>query len=324
MSDTPLNQETYPQPSKQRPGCGFPVMRIVGIFCLGTGVLTDLAKGALHVGERTLFRSLWHVLEPDDIVLADRGFCGFADFHLMLRRGIDCVMRNHANRTPGKCVLRRHCRRDRIVNWHRGKAAPSWLSRDEWNDVPRHMAVREIDIHIEEKGFRTRSLVVVTTLLDARRYPASAIAELYRRRWRAELFLRDIKGTMGMDILRCKSPAMVHKELTMHMIAYNLVRSLMLDAARKHSSSLERMSFKGAVSIMRQWAPLLTQASERARHALQRALLRYLAHDSHPDRPGRREPRAVKRRPKPYQLMTRPRHEFTECPHRSRYRKTLS
>lgn len=190
--------------------------------------------------------------------------------------------------------------------------------------IPERLTVRELTVHVDAPGFRTDTLVVVTTLLDAKAYPASAIAQLYRSRWAVELFLRHIKITMGMDILRCKTPAMVHKEVTMHLIAYNLVRALMLDAATAHAVHLERISLKGTIVTLRHWAPVLAQADAQLRHSLHCQMLHYIAADQVPLRPNRSEPRARKQRPKNYQLLNKSRKLFKDTPHRNRYQKTKS
>lgn len=321
MPDTPENQERYPQPGTQKAGCGFPVMRVVAVFSLGAGVLLDLAKGTLMVSERTLFRQLWDNFEGGDIALADTGFCSYGDFYYLGLKGVDCVMPNHQARKVGLDVVKRLGKGERLVEWHRG-SCPRWLTTEEWRAMPDRLRLREITTHIDVPGFRTKKLVTVTTLLDRGKFPKAAIEELYRRRWMAELWLRDIKIALGMDILRCLTPDMVEKELWMHLIAYNLIRATMNEAAKIHQVSNERISFKGAVATIRQWAPLLTAASlsPLGRVRTQHRMLRYIAHDAVPDRPGRAEPRALKRRPKNYQRMTKPRRLFTETPHRGKKR----
>ena len=324
MPDTSADQGCYRQSKGAKPGCSFPVMRVVALFCLGTGVLIRMAKGSLAISERALFRSLWELLEPGDVLLADRGFCGFAEFYFLLRRGVDCVMRNHQRRTVGRTFLRSLGKGDRLIAWHKGKAGRHSPHKAVWATLPDRLHLREIEFQIVARGFRTETVTVVTTLLDPERYPASAFADLYRRRWRAELFLRDIKTTMGMDILRCKTPDMIGKELTIHMIAYNLVRLAMLHAAGEHDMPSERISFKATLSTMRRWAHHFVAAGPRRRRALWRLLLNCLAADPLPHRPGRNEPRARKRRPKTYQLLTNPRHLFNEIHHRNKYVKMLS
>jgi hypothetical protein len=325
MPDTPENQTAYPQPSGQAPGCGFPVMRIVAVFSLFSGAILALAKGSLHVGEGALFRRLWETLCPADVVLTDRGFCSYAHVYLLAQRGIDVVMRNHQRRKIGVHVLKRLGPGDRVVAWHKTPVCPNWMSRREWDDLPDTFPIREIDCRVTIAGFRTRSFTIVTTLLDANAIPTDAFVELYRRRWYAELFLRDIKTTMGFDILRCKSPAMIERELWMHLIAYNLVRALMHCAATIHRVPIERISLKGTLATLRQWAPHLPrEAEENHRQRMIDLLLHTLAHDLLPRRPNRSEPRARKRRPKNYPLLTKPRHLFVEIQHRNRYRKGLT
>ena len=190
--------------------------------------------------------------------------------------------------------------------------------------MPATLVLREIQFKVAVNGLRVESITVVTTLLDHSRFPADAFADLYRRRWQAELFLRDIKTTMGMDVLRCKTPDMVHKELTICLIAYNLVRLTLLEAAHKHNTSTERLSFKGTLSTIRTWTPIFAAVGPPRRRLLWNALLDCLAAAPLPHRPNRVEPRARKRRPKNYQLLTQPRLIFKEIHHRNRYKKMLS
>jgi hypothetical protein len=319
MPDTHANQDAWPQPSAQKPGCGFPVMRIAGLFSLGTGIWRALAIGALAVSERALFRSLWDHFEPGDIALADTGFCSYADYVLLERNGVDSLMLNHQRRTKGLREIKKLGKDDRLVHWFKGKLRPNWLSKEQWDDLPEVFLVREITVHVDVPGFRTKTLVIATTLRDPNAYPAEEIAALYRRRWAIELYFRDIKTSMGVDVLRCKTPERVEKELWMHVIAYNLVRALMLDAAHKHHALLDRISFKGTCDAIRNWAPVIAQANKKQRKTLIAAMLHAIARNLVPHRPNRTEPRAKKRRPKNYQLMTKPRHVFQECQHRSHY-----
>lgn len=323
MPDTPANQAAYPQPSGQKEGCGFPVMRIVAVFSLQTGALLEMARGALAVPERTLYRGLWDHFAPGDVALSDRGFAGYADFHCLRERGVDSVSRNHQRRKSAE-VLRRLGRNDRLVLWRKVAAGnrPKWMGREEWEQMPETLTVRQVTVVVDIPGFRSETLEIVTTLLDPRAYPADALAGLYRRRWAVELYLRHIKITVDMDILRCKSPEMVDKELWMHAVAYNLVRAIMLDAATAHAASIERLSFKGTLATVRQWAPALAlSADNEQRAALYGQMLRYIAADPVPERPNRSEPRARKRRPKNYPLLTQPRRKYNETPHRGKYRK---
>lgn len=298
-------------------------MRIVAIFSLTSGVMLAVAKGALSLGERTLWRSLWGLFQPGDVVLADRGFCSYAELYFMLRRSIDCVMRNHQRRKVGLELVRKLGKGDRLVKWHKTRARPKWLDDQRWLALPDTLLVREITLTVDIPGFRTKTIIVVTTLLDRKQFPTDAFAQLYRRRWMAELFLRDIKTTMGMDVLRCKTPEMIHKELSMYVIAYNLIRALILQAAQNHDVSPFRISFKGTIATVRQWAPLMAAASldEKPLQQITTTMLHYLARDLIPYRPDRAEPRARKRRPKQYQLLNKPRRFFKEIYHRNHYRK---
>ena len=326
MPDTKENQEAYPQSKTQKPGCGFPVMRIVVVFSLATGAILDLAKGALSVAERTLFRSLWSLFEPDDVILADCGFCSYADFYFLAQQNIDCVMGNHHRRKVGLELVEQFCQGDRLIYWLKMRPCPKWLDKKDWQAVPDKLLIREITFSLDIPGFRTKKVALATTLLDPLNFPKQAFAQLYRRRWMAELFLRDIKTSMGMDILRCKTPDMIHKELLMNIFAYNLIRTIMLQAAQKHHLSPSRISFKGTMGTIRQWAPLIAarRLDQIKQREMKEALLTYLARDRIPNRPNRNEPRARKRRPKNYQLLNKPRHTFKEIPHRNKYNKTLS
>ena len=196
------------------------------------------------------------------------------------------------------------------------------LTPKEWARMPAQITVRILRFTAAIRGFRHRRVTLVTTLLDPKTYPAEQLIALYARRWRLELCLRDLKTTMGMERLRCQSPAMVEKELLAYLLAHNLVRALMAEAAARHEAQLERMSFKGALDALRQYSAALGQAPNRTlRRQLWEDLLLNLARDLVPWRPGRQEPRAVKRRPKPFPLLNRPRRQFVEIPHRGRYWK---
>jgi hypothetical protein len=325
MPDTPSNRTTWPLSKKSKPGCGFPVMRVVGIFSLATGALLNLAHGTLFVHERTLYRSLWGVLARGDILLGDRGFCGFADFFFLSAKGVDCVMRKHIRRINAG-VIRKLGKKDRIVEWKKTGIRPKWLDHQEWKGLPESLAVREVEVAVHNPGFRSKTIFIVTTLLDPKEFPAEAIADLYLKRWNVELYLKDIKITMGMDILKCKTPDMIQTELWMKVIAYNLVRAIMMEAAIKSGVPLEGISFKGTVSVIRNWASYLENPtiSGKRRSKVLATMLSYIANDKVPQRPGRSEPRARKRRPKNFELLSKPRNLFREISHRNRYRKPLS
>jgi hypothetical protein len=326
MPDTRLNQAAYPQPSEQKKGCGFPVMKIVGVFSLATGLLHLLAYGNLHDSERSLFRQLWSEISLRfDIILGDRGFTSFANMYLLKQHGVDTVLRRHQMRASDFRRGKRLGRHDHLVAWNKPIDRPNWLTPEEYAAMPAQWIVREVKVHVAVNGFRTRSYVLVTTLLDSVIFPPSALAALFFLRWSVELRFRDIKCTLGMDVLRCKSPAMVQKELWMQVLAHNLIRALMLKAAILKRRPLARLSFKGTVDTLRQWAPLLAIIAQSAAlySRLFQKFMACIAGDLVPLRPHRAEPRAKKRRPKNYQLLTKPRHRMGNLPHRNRSRRKL-
>jgi hypothetical protein len=326
MPDTQANQKIYPQSQRQNPGCGFPVMKLVVAFSLATGAILGFVKGTLHDAERILFKNLWDLFEPGDVVLADSAFCSYADFYFLSQRGVDCVMANHPRRTQGLQSVKPLGKKDRLLYWIKIKPCPTWLEKGQWREVPEKLLIREVSFRVTVRGFRTKTVTLATTLLDPRRYPKEDLAQLYRRRWMAELYLRDIKITLGMDTLRCKTPDMVHKELIMYMIAYNLIRALILQSGILLQIQMDRLSFKGTLAILRQLNPPTLRLiwTRKRQESLQRVLLLIIAKDIVPDRPNRQEPRARKRRPKNYQLLKKPRNQFREILHRNKYSKPLN
>ncbi len=317
MPDTEKNQAAWPQSSRQKPGCGFPIMKLVGLFSLTTGAIHDLVIGTLHNNEHALVAPLWSTLTADfDCLLGDRVFGSFATFGALRSSGLHGVFRLNQRREINWREGRRLGKCDRVVLWHKPPKLSWWLL----DSIPDSMAVRILKVCVPVPGFRTRVIFLSTDLLDPKLFPAAALADLYRRRWQVELFFRHIKTTMHMDVLRCLSPQMIRRELHMHMIAYNLIRALMLKAALYHAAPLGRISFKGTCDALRQWAPHLAMVAANA--SLYRRLFRFLLHaiarDSVPLRPNRSEPRAIKRRKKNYNLLTKPRHLMGNLSHRNR------
>ncbi len=321
LPDTPANQKQWPQPKTQKAGCGFPVMRLVVLFCLACGALVAYEVGPLTVAERELWRAIWAALEAGDVLVGDRGFCSLGEFWWLGRRGVDCVARLNARRSVGVRPVRRLGKGDWLVSWTKMKEPPKWFTPEQWAAVPAELLVRHVSISVPIKGWRTQVITVATTLLDPKAAPARELADLYRRRWRAELFIRDIKTTLGMQMLSCKSPALARKELLMHLIAYNLIRSLMWEAAAHADADPARLSFKGALDTLRQWSPVLMVCGKSEKRKMWIRFLMALGAHVVPDRSGRAEPRAIKTRPKNYPLLTAPRHEYVEILHRSKYRK---
>jgi IS4 transposase len=313
MPDTPDLQEAFSQPVGQAQGCGFPVARVVALFCWASGAVLEAVVGPLCMSELALWRKLWGVLSPGEIVLGDRLFCSFYDLVGVTRRRCDAVFRLHQSRLQdfrqGLCLGKN----DRLAIWQRPiwGAHPRGMGRREWKALPQTLTVRLIRFAVGIPGFRCKTVIVATTLLDPLAYPAQMIAALYRDRWLIELRFRDIKTTMGMEVLRGKSADIVRKEIYMHLLAYNLIRCLMWQAASKHSRPLHRLSFAGAVDRLNTLEPYLQlfEGTDRAEQLYQ-LLLSWIANDLLPHRPNRIEPRAVKRRPKEYALLNRPRHQM--------------
>jgi len=322
MPDSPANQAAWPQPSGQKPGCGFPVAKMVGLFSLSSGALLEESVGNLHVHDSLLFASLWDRLCPGDIVLGDRGFCSYGAMVALASRGVDTVMRLHQLRKVDWRRGQRLGPGDRLVTWTRPVKAPAHTLPQAWDLLPAQLDVRLIRVIVQAPGFRTRTVLIATTLLDPEVYPADALRDLYARRWTIELHFAQIKTLLELDVLRCQSPGMIQKELQIHLIAYNLVRALMQKAAHLHHVPLERISFKGSLDTLRHWAQAIyaCQKSPRKQAELIHHMLGRLAGDLVPHRPNRSEPRAKKRRPKTYQLLTEPRHQMNVIAHREKYR----
>jgi hypothetical protein len=320
MPDTPANQALWPQSSNQEPGLGFPLMKLVGLFSLSSGALLESATGSLRDHETTLFRGLWQKLERGDVLLGDRGFCSYEILVSLAARGVDSLLRLHAMRPSDFRYGKRLGDDDRLVTWTRPAKCPEHCTAEEFAALPESLAVRQIRLHVQAKGFRTKTVLLATTLIDPEEYPAEELRALYGRRWQVEGHFFQIKEVLAMGILRCKSPAMIQREAALHVIAYNLVRALMQRAAHGHDVPLGRISFKGSVDALRHASAVIAAASEepKKQEALIEALLATIAGDPVPERPGRSEPRAKKRRPKNYQLLTRPRGETGNLPRRNR------
>ena len=323
LPDTKKNQRAYPQSGRQKPGCGFPWLRLVGVFSLSTGVLLDYAKGNKHQSELRLLRGLLDTFRRGDLVVADRGFSCYVLLALLWRRGVASLFRLHQSQAADWRKGKRLGKQDRLFTWSQPRLQPPWLPQCLWQTLPKQLTVRVIRFPLHRRGYRSEAVTLVTTLLDPENYPAQDIAQLYLRRWKIELWFRDIKTSLGMEVLRCQTPQMVHKELEMFLIAYNFIRCLMVQAGAINHVTLDRLSFKGSVDSLRQFSLAIAQAhSKRKQNHLIVELLEVIARDEVPDRPERLEPRAVKRRPKDYQLLNRPRHLMRDIPHRNTPSKT--
>jgi hypothetical protein len=321
--DTPENQAVWPQSSWQKGGLGFPQIKLVGLFSLASGAALEHQLGNKHEHESQLFRKLLPRVRRDDIILADRAFCSYAALASLVAQKADGLMRLHQMRKVDLRQGKALGPRDRLTTWEKPAKIPAGWSEEEFATLPEKLTVRIIGLTVTVPGFRTRAVTLVTTLLDAAAYPADELRELYAQRWNVELHFHQIKVALAMDILTCKSPDMIEKEILIRLIAYNLVRAFMQRAAHLHCVALERLSFKGALDTTRHFAPAIHAASSspRRQDQLITEMLATIASDPVPARPGRSEPRAKKRRSKNYQLLTKPRAQMGNLPHRNRPRK---
>jgi len=326
LPDTGANRELCPPSSDQAPGCGFPLVRMVGVFCLKTGVLLEETSAPYASSENELFHDLWPTFRPGDILVADRNFCSYASLaSLQLHHQTDGLFHLHASRHSDfrKGVRLGPC--DRLVTWQKPANKPANLSAQQWQQLPATLTVRMVRVRLTTSNSRCRTITLVTTLTDPKLWPVKLLVALYHRRWKIELYWDDIKTVLQMDLLRCKTPAMVHKEIQMHLIAYNLIRALMCEAALTAQVPLERVSFTGTRDAAYHYSQAIARIPARhrqRRRLLYAEMLATIASDLVPVRPDRREPRCQKRRPKAYPFMTRPRHLMKDTPKRSRSRKT--
>jgi hypothetical protein len=305
MPDTRKNQARYPQPGNQRKGCGFPVAGFVAVICLATGALLDAALGPYTAHDLALFYHVRCRFRRGDIFLGDRGFASYAEMALFQARGVDSVLRLHQSRKAdfrrGKVIGAE----DHVVTWRRPKQVPKGLRAEDFALLPETLQVRELRYEVDVKGYRVRTVVLSTTLLDDAQYSARALAELYFQRWQIEVDFRHLKTTMQMDVCRGKSPDVVEKEFWAHVLAYNLVRSVMWDSGEAWNGEALGLSLKGAIQhLLCRWVLYWTEKADDDFDLL----LELLDSEFLPFRPGRVEPRVRKRRPKAYSLMTKPRY----------------
>jgi len=312
MPDTDTLQAAFGQSGGQEPGCGFPTAHLLAMFDAATGVILDVLAAPLRTHEMSQVAAMHSQLRRGDVLVADRGFCSYAHLALLSLRHLHGVFRIHQRTivdfTPGRPHVHpadKHAPKglprsrwlrcvgveDQLVEWFRPPRRPTWMSDEEFAALPESLTVRELRYRIETPGYRTRRVTLVTTLLDAERYAAEDLAELYRCRWQIEVNLRHIKQTMKMDVLRCKSPEGVRKEMLMFALVYNLVCCVIFEAADRQGVPPDRISFVDALRWLQSWRP-------------GQKLIDLIVN---PRRPGRFEPRVVKRRPKQYTLMTEPR-----------------
>jgi hypothetical protein len=308
MPDTPANQKAYPKSKKLPPGVGFPLLRLVVVFSLAVGTALEAAlspRSGRGAGEQSLFRGLWDQFRPGDVLLGDRLYGDFFTLAWARANGIDVVTRPAAGRAPLEFRGRRAD--DPRICWVR-PPRPDWMSRQEYERLPQYLYLRAVRVLVRRPGFRTRRLVLVTTLTDAAAVTGADLADLYRRRWQAELYLRALKQSLQMDILRGHSPEMVRKEVWAHLLVYNLVRQVMARAAASAEVRADEVSFTGAVQTLNAFLPeMRAVGTAEAARVLWEVLLWAVGEHRVGDRPDRYEPRAVKRRPKKFPNLREPR-----------------
>jgi hypothetical protein len=316
MPDRPALQGQYGQPEGQAPGCGFPVMHLMALFHAATGVLMSIVSGPYRTHDMSQVERMHPDLQAGDVVVGDRGFCSFVHLALLGVRGVFGLFRTHqkqiVNFRPGRRTasgktrqrgeknlptsrwLRRLGHNDQLVEYVKPKMRPEWMGAEDYASIPDRLIVRELRYSLAIPGCRTRQITLTTTLLDPEQYPAADLAELYGRRWEIETNFKHLKTTLKMEVLRCQTVEGVEKELTMYALVYNLIRLVMLEASRRQGVAVERISFVDAARWLAQ-----------AMHEPTPLRLRV-----NPNRPHRVEPRAIKRRPKSYDLLNRPRQEL--------------
>lgn len=311
MPDTPANQKAYPQSSSQEAGVGFPVARMVVLLSLATGMLSGMALGPYagkETGETALLRDLFDRLQAGDIVLGDRYYCSYFMICLLQERGVDVVSRLHQKRTVDFRRGQRLGAGDHVVNWEK-PPKPTWMDQATYDRMPTSLRIREVEVAVPQPGFRPEVIVVATTLVDGDKYTRKDLADLYQKRWLAELDIRAIKCSLGTDILRCKTPAMVRKEIWTQLLAYNLIRKALLEAAQQSGHSPRQLGFTAAMQkIAASWGTIHVM-TVCDRETLIDTHLADLGGHEVGNRPNRIEPRAIKRRPKPHDLLNKPRAE---------------
>jgi len=316
MPDTPDNQREYPQPASQKPGVGFPIVRACVILSLATACVLELAVGRYsgkETGETALMRSLLDSLKAGDVLVADRFYCSFMMIALLLGRGVDVCARMHQRRHVDFRRGKRLGKYDHLVHWNR-PPKPDWMDDETYASIPKNLVLREIRFNVFESGFRVQSLTIVTTLTDPEAYTAEDLAQLYGFRWNSELDICAIKQSLHLDHVRCKSPEMVRRELWTTLLGYNLVRTTAAAGALLHGLKPRQISFTGTCQhVLASWMVLCAEMLDPAAVLrLCQTLLQAIAQTVVADRPGRIEPRVLKRRRHRYPLMKEPRAKLKE------------
>ena len=303
MPDTPKNQAVFPQQSKQKPGLGFPIARLLALISLTTGTIIDYRLGAYQgkgTGETSLFSQMLNSLLTGDLLLADRYYCTFAIIAILQAKGIPVLFPLHANKKADFRQGSKLAAKDHLVEWQKPKRKPVWMTAWEYAGLPELIMVREVKV---------KGIVYVTTLLNAKQFNKQELANLYKERWKIELDFLAIKTHMGMELLRCKTPEMVQKEIAVHLLAYNIIRGNLAKAAVMHNKIPRQLSFRSAVQLACQAAKRLIVLTGKLLTHILLALLKAMASTSIGLQKRKNQPRAIKRRPKPFPLLTVPRHE---------------
>lgn len=297
MPDTPDNQTRYPQPASQKPGLGFPLARVLAVACLNTGAVLDTALGP-YAGKGASEHALLHAMLPGmakgDVVLADAYYGSYAMMALLQAHGLDGVFPQQGSRITDFRRGQRQGARDHVVTWNKPRQQPPWLTQEQYAAIPDTLRVREV---------QAGSKVLVTTLLSNAQAGAKDLKDLYAQRWNIELDLRNIKATLGLDRLTCKTPAMNEKQWRVGLLAYNVIRLLMVRSAALADVLPRQLSFKHSLQLWAAWS----QQGLPMNHAQIERLLSLITQHLVGDRSGRTEPRAVKRRPKPFPRLAQPR-----------------
>jgi hypothetical protein len=310
MPDTLANQVLYPQPDSQKAGVGFPMARIVAVISCVTGAVLDLAIGPYsgkETGEHALLRQIIDAFKKGDVALGD---CYYASYFLiaaLIKKGVDVIFPIHAARDCDFRTGKKLGEKDHIATWLK-PAKPEWMDQETYDDIQAEISIREVSITTIRKGFRPQTRILVTTFLEPTEVSKNDLNLLYSCRWWVELDIRAIKATLKMDILRGKTPAMVHKEIWVHLLAYNMIRKMMVQAALIHNKKPRELSFKGALNVIKSFRErgILFESNDKIYEALLKAIARKIVGN----RPGRQEPRVVKRRPKAFPRMQKARYLY--------------
>jgi hypothetical protein len=321
LADTAKNRAAFAPPKNQPPGTGFPYIKVLVLFSLQSGAVLAHSIGSLLHHELRLLLGLRKWLKKGDILVMDRAFGVYLVGALLSQLGVDLLARlPNSRKMDFRKAFKPLGALDALFIWQKPPNASPLLRSSEWLSLPAQLTVRVLRAQVYKRGFRVHQLTLVTTLLDPQLYPADQILEAYLKRWRMEMCFDDLKTTLEMEYLACQTPKMVHKELLIFLTAHNFLRWIMIQAAQSNGTELQRISFKGSLDGFRQFTQALTQIGKtkeglKKRQQLWMSLLQTLSRDLIPERPGRREPRAVKRRQK-YDYLNKPRCLWKDRPGR--------